>query len=228
MNDKEGLFMRVKSLLGLLGGGRNIDNFNRDDSFLVNRVSVGRRGRCRGVHNFFDDGDLGILMLVTASSSRSAVHENSKDPEHPDENANSATENECDGSTLPMTEIHERVVDAIDEGSFTKVMVVVAVMTMMGAVDMMRTFWMARAVTRSFHVATVVNGYEGSDSGRADGRPDHNLAISMNSMTTNLLDERQTKSLPESVGNFDCFLLESIATATSARKSHSLLPNSGN
>lgn len=209
------------ALLGLLGGGRNIDSFNRDSNFLVNRVSVGGRGRFWGVDFFFDEGNLGILRLVITLSSESAVHDNSKDPEHPEENANSTAKNECDGSTLPTTQIHERVVDTIDEGSFAEVIVLVAMVMVVGVdsvVLVVRTFqvWVA------IHVATVVDRCEGNDWGRADDRQDHNLAISMTSMTN--LDKRQTKSLPENVGNLHCFLVEAIATATAARGFHSCFP----
>ena len=73
-----------------LNGAGSFDSVDRGNNFLVNGVSVGGRRSFRGVHSFFGDGDLGILVLVTTLSFHSAVHDEGEDPNHPEENSHSA------------------------------------------------------------------------------------------------------------------------------------------
>lgn len=78
-------FHDIKALLGYFSGAGSFDNFdwfNRNRNFLVDGVSVGRRS--------FNHGDLRILMLVITLSFDDAVHDNSQDKEHPEENSDSA------------------------------------------------------------------------------------------------------------------------------------------
>jgi hypothetical protein len=68
-------------------GFRGLDGFDLNGNFLVN---VGR-GRGFVVHDFFNDSDLGILVLfLTTLSLHSAEHDNGQDKEHPEQNSNSA------------------------------------------------------------------------------------------------------------------------------------------
>lgn len=111
----------MRFLFGSLSGGGSLGGFDYHGNFLVNRVSVGGRSRFRGIHDFFDDGDLGILVLLFTLTSHSTVHDKAQDKEHPEEDSNSTAKDEGDDSTFPPAQIHEGTVDAINEGSFTAV-----------------------------------------------------------------------------------------------------------
>jgi len=144
----------LQVLFGLFGAARSFDGFDYgiilinvrrggrfrrrfrvvhdffDGEFLIN---VNRGRGFRAVHEFFDDSDLGILVLFLATLSlHSAVDNNGQDKEHPEENSNSAAKDEGDSSTFPTTQIHDGVMNAINERSFAKVVVtsVVAVTAM--------------------------------------------------------------------------------------------------
>jgi len=223
--------------LGLLGGAGRLNNHDRDGNFLVNRVSVGGRSRFWGVHNFFDNSDLGVFVLVTTLSSHSAVHDNGEDPNHPEENTDSATKNERDGSTLPTTEIHEGVVDALNEGSFTELMVVVRV-TMVSVyvivtglrVGMMRHIWSVIDFNSSSFYSHVVDFnsfvivYDRCKS--SDYRVDWpDVMMTRMAWRTAGLDEGQAEDLSENVGDLHCFLVEATGTMSAARSSHPGFPN---
>ena len=78
-------------LLGFFDGVGGFDSFGFDGNFFVDGVGVGRWSRSRVVHDFFDDGDLRVLVFITTSSSESAIHNEAQDKDHPEENSNSAT-----------------------------------------------------------------------------------------------------------------------------------------
>jgi len=143
----------------------------------------------------------------------SAVHDNGEDKEHPEKNSNSTTKDEGDGSTFPTTQIHKRVVDAINEGSFTEtVAVVVAVAVAVGVVAVgvvtvttVRRFGgIIRYIGKTFHFLAA-----NENSGGANERQDLNLAIIMAAS----LDERQAESLPQKVRDLYCFLFEAMGAA---------------
>jgi hypothetical protein len=195
-------------LFGLLGGAGSFDSFQHNRSFLVNRIGIGGGRRFRSVYVFFDDGDLGVLVLfLTMLTFHSAVHNDGQDKEHPEKNSNSATKDEGNGSTFPTTQIHKGVVDAINEGSFTEAVAVVAAVTMAVAVTTVgtRSFRMLiRHIGNAFHSVGA-----NKNSGGSDERQDLNLAIIM----TARLDEREAESLSEKVGDLYCFLVEAMGSA---------------
>jgi len=126
----------MRFLFGSLSGGGSLGGFDYDGNFLINRVSVRGRSRFRGIHNFFDDGDLGILVLLFRVTSHSTVHDKAQDKEHPKKDSNSTAKDEGDGSTFPMAQIPEGIVDAINEGSFTTVVFFAVVPVVVWAVGM--------------------------------------------------------------------------------------------
>jgi len=136
----------------------------------------------------------------------SAVHDNGEDKEHPEKNSNSATKDEADGSTFPTTQIHKRVVDATNEGSFTETVVVMAVVVavaVVGVTTVRRFGVIIRYIGKmSYSFAADKN------SGSANERQDLDLAIIMAAS----LDERQAESLPEKVRDLHCFLFEAMGT----------------
>jgi len=164
--------LQVAVLFGFFGGAWSLDGFDYDRNFLVN---VGRGRGFRAFDDFFDDSDLGILvMFLTMLSLHSAQDDDGKDKEHPEENSNSAAKDEGDGSTLPTTQIHDGVMNAINEGSFAKAVVsfvvvvvtAVAVLSMMGGMTIMRSIE-TNEFNGSFRIFTV-NSYE--SVGSADER----------------------------------------------------------
>jgi len=130
----------------------------------------------------------------------SAVHDNGEDKEHPEKNSNSATKDEGDGSTFPTTQIHKRVVDSINEGSFTETVVVVVVVM----VAVMRFGESMRYIGKTFYFLAA-----DKNSGGGNERQDLNLAIIMAAR----LDERQAESFPEKVRDLYCFLFEAMGAA---------------
>jgi hypothetical protein len=191
-------------LFGLLRGAGSCDGFEHNMNFLVNGISIGGGSRFRSVYDFFDD--LRILVLFVAMLTfHSAVHDNREDKEHPEKNSNSATKDEGDGSTFPTTQIHKRVVDAINEGSFTETVVAVVVAVAVVAVMTVRRFGVIiRYIDKTFHFFAA-----NKNSGGANERQDPNLAIIMAAS----LDERQAESLPEKVRDLHCFLFEAMGAA---------------
>jgi hypothetical protein len=163
--------LQVAVLFGFFGGAWSLDGFDYDRNFLVN---VGRGRGFRAVDDFFDDSDLGILVVfLTMLSLHGAEDDDGKDKEHPEENSNSAAKDEGDGSTLPTTQIHDGVMNAINEGSFSKVVVsfvvvvtAVAVMSMVGGMTIMRCID-TNEFNGSLRIFTV-NSYE--TAGSADER----------------------------------------------------------
>jgi len=130
----------MKELFGLFRAW-SLGGFKYDGIFLV---SVGRGRGLRAVHDFFDDSNLGIfVLLLTTLILKSAVHDNGQDKEHPEENSNSTAKDEGDGSTFPTTQIHDGVMNAINERSFAKVVVAV---TAVRVVSTVRT-----TIMRCFH-----------------------------------------------------------------------------
>ena len=58
-----------------------------------------------------------LIGLVRGAALDDAVGDDSEDPEHAEENADAAAQDEGDGAALPEPEIHKREVEARDEAS---------------------------------------------------------------------------------------------------------------
>jgi len=112
-------------------------------------------------------------MLVTTLAFYSAVQDDGQNPHHPEENSNSAAKDEGDSSTFPTTQIHEGVVDAINERSFTKVVTVVVMVTMMAivvAVGRMRRIGLGHITMVGFNPSQSVAGGRWESRGPAHVR----------------------------------------------------------
>jgi len=59
-----------------------------------------------------NEEDLSIFVLFFAVALNGTIGDNSEDPKHPEEDADTASENKCNGSSLPGTEGREGDVDA--------------------------------------------------------------------------------------------------------------------
>jgi len=75
---------------------------NKNDSFVVRLVLFHDR-----------KGDRSVITMAPAG----AVRHDCEDPEHADEDTNTAADNKGDSPTLPVTEIHEGVVQSRQEGA---------------------------------------------------------------------------------------------------------------
>jgi len=111
-----------------------------DDSFrLLSWVDI-RGGGLRDGLQLFDNENLGVFSVsVGASALEHAVAHDSENPEHPEEDADAASKDECEGPALPRSESHEGDVETAEEGAsgefmavVTFVVVVVVVGTMVG------------------------------------------------------------------------------------------------
>lgn len=84
--------------------------------FLISRVRICWRWRMDGnVFVLFDNGNVRVLVLVLTLAFDSAISDDSEDPEHPEENTDTAAKNKRYGSTLPAAQMHQRMVEAIGE-----------------------------------------------------------------------------------------------------------------
>jgi len=107
-----------------------VDLFNAN--LLVNWVDVHRRAYLWRGNRYdglvvrvvlFHNGNGGVSIITATSAS--PVRDNGKDPEHADEDTDTAADNKGDSPTLPAAEIHERMVEPRQKGA---VMLVVHMM----------------------------------------------------------------------------------------------------
>lgn len=113
MANKKGNYKQT--LVGLLNGDLLVDGVD-----ILGRFSLWRRND-KLVVVVFDDGNGDIFLLTGASES--AIEYNGEDPYHANEDADAAADNECDSSTLPSTEIHERMVQPGQKGAVVVMMI---------------------------------------------------------------------------------------------------------
>jgi hypothetical protein len=149
---------------------------------------------------------------------------------------NSLTKDEGNGSTFPTTQVHEGVVDTINERSSVPV-AVVAVATTMGMMPVVSVVSMGVGVrvfiryiektecSSSFHFFALHMCGRSTDGrqDRSNLAPDiaTNLAPNLAIIMIAQVDEWQAKSFPEKVGDFHCFLIEAIGVARTFPHSYS-------
>jgi hypothetical protein len=230
--------LSVKPLLGGVVGLLKGTNIGLDSDLLVNGVNVDGRSAANGL--FFvvlEDNDAGVFGFVRVL--HGAVCDDGEDPDHAEENADSAANDKGDGAALPRTQRHQSGLHAEQEGLVIVghvvhmgVSVVVVVVIRFGhslGPEPSGTKGRSGMGKDANLIATSSLSVPSLRSGtiRTEGDPGwrshhwNNLpfegTVAMSVMTTRLtgFDERKAESLSESVGNFDGLLLHSVH-ATSA------------
>jgi len=56
--------------------------------------------------------ELGVFGILHLATSDQTIRDNTHNPHHPEENADTASENECDCATFPRAKSHEGLMDA--------------------------------------------------------------------------------------------------------------------
>jgi hypothetical protein len=178
-----------------------------DGEFLVNGV---RGRRCDGL-SFFEHDDVRVVVIfVSGAALDNAVCDDGEDPEHTEENTNSASQDKRDRATLPETEVHEGEVEAGDEGP--------AVLAVMGAAVMGPAVGSTAARTTMAGAVVVGVGSCEPEIGdglvgdkavyfiRVDGQGHGDTRGS--GWRLEILNEREAKCFAESIRDFDALLAE--------------------
>ncbi len=155
---------------------------------------------------------MGVLIgLIRGAALDDAVGDDREDPEHAEENADAAAEDEGDGAALPEAKVHEREVEARDEAS-----------TVVGAerAGVVRATVVA-AVVRTIRVGTIGRRVRSSDPefrnrGRLGGSEELNfigvdgedVESCLGGRPVEVLDERHPERLAESIRDLDALLAE--------------------
>jgi hypothetical protein len=100
-----------------------VDNFivTLECDFLVGRGGVA--GRNIGDVGGLEHDDMAVLLLVLTATANSAVGDDEQNVEHAKEDTNTATKNKGHGSTLPTTQVGQRVHETAGEAISTMVAV---------------------------------------------------------------------------------------------------------
>jgi len=212
-------------LLGLFS--RNNDRFlslldwlfDSNGDFLVR--SVGRDG----ISIILLDGvDVGVFVLFAVAlglAFEDTIRDNGENPEEAEENTNTTSENESDGSALPRTKVHQRSVETGEEivmlSKVELMTLVVVVMVMWGAMD--------HSIIGPFHWLYEVG--DGSVIGYWVRKDAHEAAFNVNIRSswmvhvrvcvmmmrvTLRLDEWETKGLAEGIGDLNGLCVEAACT----------------
>lgn len=198
-------------------------------NLLVNRVDVGGRGSQRGSPDIVLVVVILRNRLVLLSIARaSAEDQNTKDPQHPDKNANARSDNEGDGSALPRSERHERILQATHERRVTMRVVhhvVVVVRTGMNrrgdahpengnrlslGLDMDPLSALGSAPPPSRVASLDVNDGRSAVAASFVGNDLDNTSVveARVALMMIMLDQGKPECLPESVLSLECLLLE--------------------
>lgn len=205
-----GLFSRNNdSLLSLLDW-----LFDSNGDFLVR--SVGRDG----ISIILLDGvDVGVFVLFAVAlglAFEDTIRDDGENPEEAEENTNTTSENESDGSALPRTKVHQRGVETGEEIvmlSKVELMTLVVVVMMWGAMD--------HSIIGPFHWLYEVG--DRSVIGSWVRKDAHEAAFNVNIRSswmvhvrvcvvmmrvTLRLDEWETKGLAEGIGDLNGLCVE--------------------
>lgn len=136
----------------------------------------------------------GFLVSLTLDH---AIGDDAHNPDHPQKNTNTASDDESDGTALPGPECHESVVDASQERS------VVVLETMMVAMGPHLYLTRGTSFNRS---ANERHGHDTDETAM-------DLLLTIGGVHWVRLDKREAKCLPENVGDSNRFRPHSTTTA---------------
>lgn len=106
--------------------------------FGISRRSSSGSDDLNGIRHLLDEEDGGVCIgLLIVGSSDQAIADDGQDPEHPEEDTETTSEHESDGSAFPGSESHERDVDAFEEWGIRKAVIEVPDVTMAAMVMVM-------------------------------------------------------------------------------------------
>jgi len=194
------------NLLGLLGGRRSLRGILYDSNLFIDGVGVvGRWDVNKGISIKFLNNDVGVFMLFLTLAPDGAISDDGENPEHPEENTNTAAKDKCHGSALPATQIHQREVEASCERSAATMGMDMMVVVELSAVVLFMSRVIVRRAMRGAHEWHDVNDamirlLEGE------------VGIRFNKL--------QSEHFPESVRYLDTFLAEATHATTATRAVH--------
>jgi len=185
---------RRTTLLGLF---RSIGSGNLGVSFLLG-VSVGW-GRYDGFATILvglDDDDLSIFVLFLFAALDQAIGNKGEDPQHPEENADTTAEYECNCSSFPRTQSSKSGVKAVHE-HLPSMLVTATVMLMVVVVVGMLALFLVM-------LALVDLGVNNSGRGANEGK-DVVLMLGMGNRFR-CVNQGETENLAEYIGQFQALV----------------------